>query len=935
MKRKNFIATIMLLSQIFTLGALKAQDATLPVDEKVKIGKLDNGIVYYIRENKKPADRIEMRLAINAGSILEEDNQRGLAHFVEHMCFNGTKNFEKNEIIQYLESVGIKFGPDLNAYTSFDETVYMLTVPSDSAKLVDKGFLILEDWAFNVSFDDEEIDKERGVIIEEWRMGRGPWQRMMDKYLPVVFNGAHYAERLPIGKKEVIENFEHESLRSFYRDWYRPDLMAVVVVGDIDTKTAEEKIKEHFGSYKVPENAKERLEFDIPDGKGTQVAIATDKEAPVTITRILYKDDAFESVTEKDYLHMLKYSFISGMLNRRLQELTEKADPPFVGAGFYYGSLFSRNKNGLQGYAMVGEDGIEKGIKTLLEENKRIADFGFTQGEYDRFKLDFIKGYEKAYSERDKTESEKYASEYVRNFLEKESIPGIEFEYQLVVNNIDKISLEEVNKLAADLIREDNRVIIVNGPEKEGLVMPEESEILALAATVDASELTAYEDKLASAELIKTKPEAGKITSEKKIESIGAVELKLSNGATVLLKPTEFKNDEVKLTGFASGGTSVYDDKDHFSAVHSSRIIGETGISEFSSSDLTKVLAGKSVYVATTIGTNTQNITGNTRPQDLETMFQLVYLNFTSPRVDEESFQSYITKNRNLYKNLSQEPMNYFYDKYYRIASQNHPRGNYTPTESDWDKIDYNRVIEIYKDRYANAAEFTFVIVGAFEVDKIKPLIEQYIGALPFSDRKGKYNDLGIRPPKGKVEKDINKGTDQKSMAIVSFNKEAKFNDLDQFLMSQLGQLLTRKYYEILREDMSGVYNVRASGTLSKIPYEHASLSISIPCSPDNANKLVDAAIKEIKTIQESGVTEDDLAKAKEIYKRDKEKRLEQNGYWLGALKNCYIYEREFDKITSYELMDEITSDALQRVAKEYINIDEYLKVVLYPEETE
>lgn len=935
MKRKNIIAAMLLLSQIFTLGILKAQDVKLPVDEKVKIGKLDNGLVYYIRENKKPADRIELRLAVNAGSILEEENQRGLAHFVEHMCFNGTKNFEKNEIIKYLESVGIKFGPDLNAYTSFDETVYMLTVPSDSAELVDKGFLILEDWAFNITMAEEEIDKERGVIIEEWRMGRGPWQRMQDQYLPVLFNGARYAERLPIGQKEVIESFEYETLRSFYKDWYRPDLMAVVVVGDIDSELAEEKIKKHFSGYKVPKGAKERVEYTIPDGQDTKVSVATDKEAPVTVVRLFYKDDAFETKTEQDYMHSLKYSFITGMLNRRIMELTEKADPPIVGGGFYYSSLFSRSKNGLQGYAIVGETGIERGIKTLLEENKRIADHGFTAGEFERFKLDFIKGYEKSFNERDKTESERYAGEYVRNYLEDEPIPGIEFEYELVKNNIDKISLEEVNKLAAELINEEKRLIVVNGPEKEGLVMPEENNILALAAAVDASTIAPYEDKLASAELMSEMPAMGKIVAEKSIESIGATELKLSNGATVLLKPTEFKNDEVRLSAFASGGTSVFEDEDHFSAMHSSSIVGESGVSEFSKSDLTKVLAGKSVYVASSIGTYSQNVSASTRPSDLKEMFQLLHLNFTNPRVDEESFQSYVTKNKDLYKNLSQEPMNYFYDKYNRIISQNHVRGNYTPIESDWEKIDYKRVIEIYKESYSNAADFTFIIVGAFELETIKPLIEQYIASLPSTDAKGNYRDLGIRPPKGMVDEKVIKGSDEKSMAIISFRKEVKYNDLDRFLMSQLGQLLTRKYYEILREEMSGVYNVRASGSLSKIPYQYASLGISIPCSPDNADKLVAAAVAEIKNIQENGVSEEDVAKAQEIYKRDKEKRLEQNGYWLGALKNCYIYERDFNTIQSFKLMDEITPEAIQRVAKNYINSDEYIKVVLYPESAE
>lgn len=926
---------MLLLSQIFLLGMLKSQDDKLPVDEKVKIGKLDNGLVYYIRENNKPEDRIEMRLVVNAGSILEEENQRGLAHFVEHMCFNGTKNFEKNEIIQYLESVGIKFGPDLNAYTSFDETVYMLTVPSDSAELVDKGFLILEDWAFNLTMADEEIDKERGVIIEEWRMGRGPWQRMQDKYLPALFNGARYAERLPIGKKEVIEGFEYETLRSFYKDWYRPDLMAVVVVGDMDAELVEEKIKKHFSEYIVPADAKQRVEYTIPGGQDIKVSIATDKEAPVTVVRLFYKDDAFEIITEQDYMHSLKYSFITGMLNRRIMELTEKADPPIVGGVFYYSSLFSRSKNGLQGYAIVGESGIERGIKTLLEENKRIADHGFTAGEFERFKLDLLKSYEKSFNERDKTESESYAGEYVRNYLENEPIPGIEFEYELVKNSIDKISLEVVNKLAAELINEEKRLIVVNAPEKEGLVMPEKSNILALAASVDASTLEPYKDKLASTELMAEMPAKGSIVDEKSIESIGATELKLSNGATVLLKPTAYKNDEVRLSGFASGGTSVYGDEDHFSAMHSSSIVGESGISDFSKSDLTKVLAGKSVYVASSIGTYSQNISASARPTDLKEMFQLIHLRFTKPRIDEESFQSYVSKNKDLYKNLSQEPMNYFYDKYNRIMAQNHPRGNYTPVEPDWEKIDYSRVIDIYKESYSNAADFTFIIVGAFDLVTIKPLIEQYIASLPSTNSIGSYRDLGIRPPNGMVDEQVVKGTDEKSMAIVSFRKKATYNNLDNFLISQLGQLLTRKYYEILREEMSGVYNVRASASLSKIPYEYAAMGISIPCSPDNADKLVAAAVAEIKNIQENGISKEDVAKAQEIYKREKEKRLEQNGYWLGALKNCYIYKRDFKSIPSFELMDEITSEAIQRVAKEYINSNEYIKVVLYPELTE
>lgn len=922
----------LVVAQLLLSVGLQGQQTNLPVDEKVKIGKLKNGLTYYIRQNQKPAKRIELRLAVNAGSILENEEQLGLAHFVEHMCFNGTKNFEKNEIIQYLQSIGVKFGPDLNAYTSFDETVYKLTVPSDSAELVDKGFLIMEDWAFNVTFDNEEIDKERGVIIEEWRMGQGPWKRMLDKTLPVIFNGARYAERLPIGKKEIIENFKYETLKKFYKDWYRPDLMALIVVGDIDVDEAEAKIKKHFAGYKGPKEPKKREKYNIPDNKGTLVAIATDKEAPVTLARLLYKDDVTKTETEGDYLNSLKYTFVTGMLNRRLQELTEQAKPPFVGTGFYYGSLFSRNKNGLQGYAILAESGIETGTKALLEETKRMAQFGFTQGEFDRYVLDVLKRYEKSYNERDKTESVRYTDEYVRHFLEEEPIPGIEFEYNFVKNNINSITLEQVNKLASELVTNDNRIIVVNGPEKEGLALPGKEEILAYATEIDNKETEPYVDKLASSELMEDLPETGSISSEKYLEAVDAYELKLSNGATVMLKSTNFKNDEILVTGFAHGGTSLYGQEDHFTGLHISRIMQESGVSEFSRSDLTKLLAGKTVRVNTSIGSYTQNVSASCRPSDVETMFQLLNLKFTKPRIDKEAFDSYINKNRDLYKNLAQEPTNYFYDQYNRIMSQNHPRGNYLPKDEDWDKVDFKRMGEIYTERFADASEFTFVFVGAFNADSLKPLIARYIASLPAKNRNAGHKDLGIRPPQNKVEKKIFKGSDEKSIAIVSFEMETKNGSKDKFLMSQLGAHLGRRYLEELREELSGVYSVRASASISTIPYERATLNITIPCSPDNADSLVAAALKEIVNVQENGVSEKDVKKAKETWRRQKEKNLERNGYWLSSLRNHYLYGNELDKIPSFDNMNKITSKDLQRVAEKYIDLNNYVKVVLYPE---
>jgi zinc protease len=828
--------------------------------------------------------------------------------------------------------MGIKFGPEINAYTSFDETVYMLTVPSDSARLVENSFLIMEDWAHNVTFDSTEIDKERGVIIEEWRLGRGPWQRMQDKYLPVMFQDSRYKDRLPIGKKDILETFQYNTLRSFYHNWYRPDLMALVVVGDINADSVEQKIIRHFSRLEMPENIRTREEFSVPDHQGTIVCEATDKEAPYSVIRLFYKDNTKEATTPEEYIQSLQYSFISGIINRRLAELAEKADPPFVGAGCYYDNLLARNKNALQGYAVVGETGIERGIKTLLEENNRVAKYGFTQGEFDRYKLDLLKRYEQAYNEKDKTESDDFAGEYIRNYLEKEPIPGIEYEYQLVKDSIDKITLADVNHLAAKLIKPDNRIIVVNAPEKDGVKLPDEATILALANEADTATLTPYEDKTATTRLMEKLPKGGKIVKEKKYDKINGVELKLSNGATVFLKPTSFKNDEILLTGFGWGGTSVYVDSDNFSAMHADGIIGESGVGDFSNSDLNKVLAGKTAYVATTIGTETQDVSGNCRPVDLETMLQLLYLKFTSPRIDQESFDSYISKNKSLYKNLAQEPMNYFYDKYNRIRSQNHLRGNYLPQEGDWDKVNFERAVEIYKDRYSNAGEFTFVLVGSFNINSVKPLIAKYIGGLPSTKRKENFRDLGIRPPTGNVNENVYKGTDEKSLAIVSFTKDAPYIETDAFLITLLGQYLNRKYIEVLREEMSGVYGVRTSATLYKVPYQRVSLSISIPCSPKNVDSLIKAAIKEIKKVQENGISDADVATAREIYKRDKEKNLQENNYWLNSIENCYVFGRDVNQIYSYDKMNEITSEAFKRVANQYIDLNNCLKVVLYPE---
>jgi zinc protease len=928
---------VVLISSFLSIH-LRAQDTglpdkDLPVDPKVKIGKLENGFTYYIRENHKPEKRVELRLAVNAGSILEDEDQQGLAHFVEHMCFNGTTHFEKNELVEYLQSIGMRFGPEINAYTSFDETVYMLTIPSDSINLVDKGFLVMEDWAHNVTLESDEIDKERGVIIEEWRLGQGPWQRMRDEFLPVLLKDSHYADRLPIGKKEIIENCDYETLRRFYHDWYRPDLMALIVVGDIDPEVVEQKIIDHFSTLRTPENPRERKEYDVPDQEGTLVSVTTDVEAPASVVRVFYKEDAHIFKTYTDYLDLLRYSYFTGMLNRRLVELTEQENPPFIGANFQYGGFAARSKNALQGYALVGETGIEKGLRALLIENERVSRYGFTQGEFDRFKMDLLKRYQNIYNERDKTESNQLADEYIRNYLEEEPIPGIEFEYEFVKSNIDNITLEEINALAKHLISDDNRVLIVNAPQKEGLIIPGEQEVLAAASEVSSMKLEPYEDKLSGTSLMAELPVPGDIVQIDSLPALKSIDLKLSNGARVILKPTDFKNDEVLLTAFSPGGHSVYPDSDHFTALNTDGIIKESGVNNFSNSDIKKILAGKTVYVAPAIGYETESMMGQTKTSDIESMLQLMYLYFTDPRVDKASFNSYISKRKDLYQNLIKEPRNYFYDQYYRIKAQNHPRGDYIPAPEDWEKINYDRAIEIYRDRFADAGNFTFIMVGAFSVDSVTPLIKQYIASLPTIEREETYIDLGIRPPAEKEIHNIYKGNDPKSMAIIYFEQEKPWSEHDAFMVSVLGEILGFKYIEILREEMSGVYTVRANSSLDKIPYEHSTLQILIPCSPENVDSLVQTAIGELEKIQKSGVEDKEITKARETRRRQLETNSETNKFWLNAIQRTLLTGGDINSVTNEEWIDEISSKEIQRVANQYFNADKYLLVVLYPEE--
>lgn len=928
------MATVMLAS--VTWSQINV-DQPMPLDPKVKIGRLSNGLTYYIRHNSLPEKRVELRLVVNAGSVLEDDDQLGLAHFMEHMNFNGTKHFPKNELVSYLQSIGVQFGADLNAYTGFDETVYILPVPTDKPGLVEKGLQILEDWAHDASLDSTEIEKERGVVVEEWRLSRGADERMMKQTLPVQYRGSRYADHLPIGTKFSLDNFSHDALKRFYKDWYRPDLQAIVVVGDIDVNDMEQKIKQVFGDIPAAVNPRKREAFIVPDHEEPLSVVAKDKETAFPSVEVLYKKQLQPQVTIGDYCRYMNTRLFTGMLNTRFREITLKPNPPFVGAGAFYGNSLARTKDVYQLGANTSDTGMARSLFTLLLENRRVLQYGFTQSEFDLQKKQMQSFYDRIFIEREKEESYKYVDEYVNNFLINEPIPGIEWEYDFVKQYLASVKLEDVNKLAAQWITKNNMVVTLNAPEKESVKTPSIDEVKKVIETADLVSVEPYKEKILASSLMdagKLKP--GKTTSSKTDEPLQTTTIKLSNGATVILKPTNFKNDEILFRAFSKGGHSLVKDADYYSASNAATIVSQSGVGNFSAIDLGNMLKGKNTNLSSGIGLYTESLNGNTIPKETETLLQLIHLYFTSPRKDKEAFESFKTRQKQFYSNLSANPQIYFSSEFQKLMTQNHPRAGGLPKPEDFDKINLDRSIQIYKERFANAGDFTFLFVGSFDEDSIKPLLEKYIGSLPGSAVKENFKDLGIRPPAGKVEKVVNKGSEPQSMVNIVFSSPVPYNAKDNFALQSLAEVMNIKLVEKLREEKGGVYGVNASGRLNKYPYSNASFTISFPCSPENADTLSMAAIEELKKIMQNGVMAEDLEKIKEQQKRKLEVDMKQNSFWMNNLYESYYFGNNPSDILNKQKQTEgLTSKMIQDAAKKYINLSKYIRMVLQPDKNE
>lgn len=913
---------LFLLCALFLTGISSyAQDlnAKIPVYDKIKIGTLTNGLKYYIRYNAKPEKKVELRLAVNAGSILEDDDQQGLAHFMEHMNFNGLKHFPGNELVHYLQSIGVAFGNDLNAYTGFDQTVYMLPFPSEDPEKVDKSFTVIADWAQGSLLTNEEIDKERGVILSESRLGKGADDRMMKIWLPLMLNGSKYGNRLPIGKDSIIEKFDYSVLRRFYNSWYRPNLQAVIVVGDMPVEKVEQIIKEKFSSLTnpVPEPKRQEL-FELRPFTESRAVVVSDPEADMTFVNIMGSShEKKPSVTGADYLKDVINQLASNMISSRLDELVSSPNPPFIYAYTYLGG-WARGYENFNGGAMCSADGIQKAIQALVIECLRAKKFGFTEQELARAKAATLARYEKLYNERDKTESNRLVGEYVNNYLEQEPIPGIEWEYNFVKTHIDKIKLSDLEEFRGKIDIDNNYFSFITTKTSDKL--PTNVQLKSWIDEALKSNITAYHEKQIASSLLKKDPQPGKIVNTVKNDKLGTTTYTLSNGAIVCLKPTDFKNDEILFKGSKVGGYSAYTGKDYQSGQYCNNVTEEMGYGEFSATDLDKFLSGKVVRVTPVVDDYTEYISGNSSVKDMESMFQLIYLKSTEPRKDPDAFKSFITRSKQQLELLKQNPENLFVDTLYNTIYQGNPRAHQIYNPSDYDKINIDNAIAFYKERIGNPSGMYFTFVGTFSEDKIKPLIEKYIGGIPAGTSKAQCKDLGINFKPGNNSFTLHKGNEQKAMLLHYFSKPMTYNADDNFKLNQLYSLINIRIVDTIREKMGAIYGGGCYGSINKFPKEEYLLQSYFPCSPDNINKVDETFMRLVEETKTPGnITDKDWERVREPALEKYRVNIKKNDYWLNNLQAAYIYGTDPERILTVEKrLKELTPALLGETARKF-----------------
>ena len=914
-------------------GAVSTSQAqtVLPLDPAVRTGKLANGFTYYIRHNEEPKNRVIMYLVNKAGSVLEDDDQRGLAHFMEHMSFNGTKHFPHNELVDYLQKAGVRFGADINAYTSFDETVYELPIPSDKPELLKGGLEIMRDWAHEALLDPGEIDKERGVVLEEKRLGKGAGERMQRQYWPVILNNSRYAVRIPIGLDTILDNFKRPVIARFYHDWYRPDLQALIIVGDINADQIEAAIKQQFADLKNPVHEKVRPKYTVPlTGKNQFIAV-TDKEMTSTEAEIMIKHKAPELKTAADYRIALVQGLFDQMLSERYAELQRKADPPFINGG----AGISGFMGGLDAYdatvsAKPGE--LEKGLKAVWRETERLKRFGFTATELERAKTAYMNEMESAVKEKGKTNSGSYVSEYQAYFLTNNAAPGIDKEYQLTKDDLPGITLTDVNSLATSYITNTNRDILILAPEKDKSSLPDEAIVNSWLKAVDEETLTPYKDEVSSQALLSTMPTPGKIKSEEQNKELNITTITLSNGVKVLLKPTDFKNDQIIFSGFAPGGTSLYSDADYQSAVNAAGIIAANGAGNYNTGELSKYLEGKELSVSPFINERFEGVNGGSTPKDLETALQMVYAYFTEPRKDTAIFKGIIARSMAGLVNRSSDPNSVFSDTVSAVMG-NHNIRRTGPSLEKLSQIDLDKAYQVYKERFADAGNFTFTFVGSIDTNTIKPLLEKYLGALPATGQHEQAKDLGIHPPAGIIEKTVYKGSEPKATVYLVYTGKYDYSPENNVTMDAMKEALEIRLLQRLREDESGVYSPGVQENTSLQPQQRYSFLIHFGCAPQNVEKLIASTLDEINKLKTDGPLQENIDKWRAEDKTSFEPQLKTNSFWLGYLGGQLQNGLDLDQVNHYNsLLDTVKPGDVKTLAGKYLSGDNYIRLVLMPE---
>jgi zinc protease len=927
---------MVVLSSLLASMVWAQQPHAIPVDSAVKIGKLPNGLTYYIRKNSEPKNRSELYLVVRAGSNMEDDDQRGLAHFSEHMAFNGTKDFPKNQLVDYLQKAGVRFGADLNAYTSFDETVYQLPLPTDDPELFKKGFTILSNWAGAVSFDAEEVEKERGIIVEEDRLrGKDAGERMRKQIFPVLFHESRYAERLPIGSMDIVKSFKPETIKRFYKDWYRPNLQAVIAVGDFDVEAVEKLIRKNFSGLKNPRKERTRETYTIPMNDTPLVKVATDPEFSYTVAYIFFKQSQVRSHTTDDLKRSAMIGMINGMFGARIQEIMEGGNAPFVHASGYYGPYYG-GLGGINSFfitTVAKEPELLKGaIEGVLAEVNRVHKFGFTETELSRAKKNFWADLERQFNERRQTSSSHYVNAYVDHFIKGQSIPGIEFLYQYYKTELANISLTTINEVARAITTNKSTVAVLEGLEANKTKLPDEKTYLSWIQQAGAKETAPYVDNVVDQPLLSTLPIAGKVVGVKEFEKHGVTELVLSNGITVVLKPTEFKHDEILFSSSSTGGTSLASEKDYLSASIAADVVSSSGVGAYDKSQLTKLLSGKVVGVTPYIDEHYEGINGYSTPKDITTAFQLIYLHLTQPRIDSNVFKM-IKENYKV--NLTARPSfpgAVYQDTISAVMSNYHKR-NAVPSVADVEMLDLQNVYRLYKDRFADNDDLTFFFVGNFSVEQLTPYLETYLASLPTTSRTESYRDLNIRPIAGKVSKNVFKGLEDKASVSLFLHQEYTYDQHNNLMLDVLTSALRIKLIERLREKESGVYTPGVHLSYGKVPYAGYTFHINFSCASANVDKLIAATLDELEQLRKNGVSAVDLEKFKAEERRQIEIRLRENNFWMNYLSDTYTRDEAIDRIQSYPgSLEAITVEDTQKAAALFLNDVNFKRVVLLPE---